>query len=343
MWAEKVTEGERNQRVKLDAAPWSLNKLLRRSAKHGIWLAVSLLTALTFIGYFTPIRPLASDLLRLQLDGGTLVWVLFFMAATYLNAGWLREKVCVHMCPYSRFQSAMFDDDTLLVAYDAKRGEGRGPRKKDSDHKAGGLGDCIDCQMCVQVCPTGIDIRDGLQIDCISCAACIDACDSVMDKMGYARGLVGYHSERELQGGKTHWLRPRLIGYGIALVLMLAAFVWALSARSMLSIDSAKDRSMYRENQLGQIENTYLLKVINKTQQPQRYGLTLVDSPGLRLDAPPQLQLNPGEILDVPVTLVQLVEQATGAARPVRFELSNLADADERAHSQSVFIAPPGR
>ena len=343
MWAEKVTEGERNQRIKLDAAPWSLNKLVRRSAKHTIWLGVSLLTALTFIGYFTPIRELTSDLLHLQLDGGTLVWVLFFMAATYLNAGWLREKVCVHMCPYSRFQSAMFDDDTLLVAYDAKRGEGRGPRKKDSDHKAEGLGDCIDCLMCVQVCPTGIDIRDGLQIDCISCGACIDACDSIMDKMGYARGLVGYHSERQLQGGKTHWLRPRLIGYGIALVLMIGAFVWALSDRSMLSIDSAKDRSMFRENQLGQIENTYLLKVINKTQQPQRSGLALVDSPGLRLDAPQQLQLNPGEILDVPVTVVLESEQAESSTLPVHFEIHNLTDASEQAQTQSIFLSPRGR
>jgi cytochrome c oxidase accessory protein FixG len=193
------------------------------------------------------------------------------------------------------------------------------------------------------VCPTGIDIRDGLQIDCISCAACIDACDSVMDKMGYPRGLVGYYSERELQGGKTHWLRPRLIGYGIALVLMLAAFAWVLSARSMLSIDSAKDRSMFRENQLGQIENTYLLKVINKTQQPQRYGLALVDSPGLRLDAPQQLQLNPGEILDVPVTVVLERENAEASTLPVRFAIHNLADASEQAQTQSTFLSPRGR
>ncbi|UTW07529.1 cytochrome c oxidase accessory protein CcoG [Pseudomonas benzenivorans] len=343
MWAEKITEGERNQRIRLDAAPWSFSKLARRGAKHAIWLAVSLLTALTFIGYFTPIRELASDLLRLQLDGATLVWVLFFMAATYLNAGWLREKVCVHMCPYSRFQSAMFDDDTLLVAYDAKRGEGRGPRKRDSDHKAEGLGDCIDCTLCVQVCPTGIDIRDGLQIDCISCAACIDACDTVMDKMGYPRGLVGYHSERELQGGKTHLLRPRLIGYGIALALMLTAFAWALSARSMLSIDAAKDRSMYRENQLGQIENTYLLKVINKTQQAQRYGLALVDSPNLRLDAPQQLLLAPGEILDVPVSVVLESKQIEASAMPVHFAIHNLADVSEQAQTQSTFLAPSGR
>ncbi|MEK1906767.1 MAG: cytochrome c oxidase accessory protein CcoG [Pseudomonas sp.] len=343
MWAEKVTEGERNQRIKLDAAPWSLGKLARRTAKHSIWLGVSLLTALTFIGYFTPIRELTQELFSLQLDGATLVWVLFFMAATYLNAGWLREKVCVHMCPYSRFQSAMFDQDTLLVAYDAARGESRGPRKKGSDHKAEGLGDCIDCLMCVQVCPTGIDIRDGLQIDCISCGACIDACDSIMDKMGYAKGLVGYHSERELQGGKTHLLRPRLVGYGVALVLMIGAFVWALDARSLLSIDSAKDRSMFRENAAGKIENTYRLKVINKTQQAQRYTLALVNSPGLRLDAPAQLLLAPGEILDVPVTVVQLGEQASTSALPVRFVVRNLADASEQAQTQSTFLSPSGR
>lgn len=343
MWAEQITEGERHQRVKLDAAPWSLNKLARRSAKHGIWLAVSLLTALTFIGYFTPIRELTAELFSLQIDGATLFWVLFFSAATYLNAGWLREKVCVHMCPYSRLQSAMFDQDTLLVAYDAKRGEGRGPRRKDSDYQAEGLGDCIDCQMCVQVCPTGIDIRDGLQIDCIGCAACIDACDSIMDKMGYAKGLVGYRSERELQGGKTHWLRPRLLGYGVALTLMIGAFVWALEARSLVSIDSAKDRSMYRENAAGQIENTYRLKVINKTQQAQRYHLQLLDSPDLRLDAPEQLLLAPGEILDVPVTLVQLHEQARATTQPIRFAVSNLADASEQAQTRSVFIAPARR
>jgi len=161
--------------------------------------------------------------------------------------------------------------------------------------------------------------------------------------MGYARGLVGYHSERQLQGGKTHWLRPRLIGYSIALALMIGAFIWALSARSMLSIDSAKDRSMFRENQLGQIENTYLLKVINKTQRPQAYGLALLDSPGLRLDAPQQLLLNPGEILDVPVTVVLEGEQAVSSAMPVHFVIHNLSDAREQAQTQSTFLAPRGR
>ena len=203
MWCEKVTEGDRNQRIKLAAAPWSLNKLGRRTLKHSLWLVIGVLTGLTFVGYFTPIRPLAAELFTLQLGGVALFWVLFFTAATYINAGLLREAVCLHMCPYARFQSVMFDKDTLAVAYDPRRGEARGPRKKGSDVQAQGLGDCIDCTLCVQVCPTGIDIRDGLQMACIGCAACIDACDEVMDKMGYARRLIGYKSEHSLQGGTT--------------------------------------------------------------------------------------------------------------------------------------------
>ena len=242
MWCEKITEGDRNQRIKLQASPWSLNKIMRRTLKHTLWLAISVLTALTFVGYFTPIRPLAMELLTLEMAGVSLFWVLFFTGATYINAGWLREAVCMHMCPYARFQSVMFDKDTLAISYDVARGESRGPRKRGVAPAQAGLGDCIDCQMCVQVCPTGIDIRDGLQMECIGCAACIDACDSVMDKMGYARGLVRYTSEHELQGGKTRLLRPRLIGYALVLVVMIGALVAALDQRSMVSLDVIKDR-----------------------------------------------------------------------------------------------------
>ncbi|SDM51534.1 cytochrome c oxidase accessory protein FixG [Stutzerimonas balearica DSM 6083] len=247
MWAERITEGDRGQRLKLDAAPWSFQKLGRRTARHALWLAISLVTAVTFVGYFTPIHALIADLARLQLDGSTAFWVLFFTAATYLNAGWLREKVCRDMCPYSRFQSVMFDRDTLTIAYDAARGEPRGARRKDSDARAQGLGDCIDCTLCVQVCPTGIDIRDGLQLECIGCAACIDACDEVMDKLGYARGLVRYGSERELAGGRTRWLRPRLLGYVAALAVMIGAFAWALADRPLVSLDVTRDRGLFRE------------------------------------------------------------------------------------------------
>ena len=276
MWCEKITEGDRNQRIKLQAAPWRLNKILRRTAKHSLWLAISVMTALTFVGYFTPVRPLATELLTLEIAGISLFWMLFFTGATYISAGWLREAVCMHMCPYARFQSVMFDKDTLAISYDVARGENRGPRKRGVEPKQAGLGDCIDCYMCVQVCPTGIDIRDGLQMECIGCAACIDACDSVMEKMGYAPGLVRYTSEHELQGGKTHLLRPRLIGYAVVLVVMIGALVMALNMRTMVSLDVIKDRGLFRENSQGQIENIYSLKIINKTQEPQHYRVSLM-------------------------------------------------------------------
>lgn len=343
MWVEKLTEGERHQRIKLAVAPWSVNKLLRRSAKHGLWLALSLVTAIAFVGYFTPVRQLVVDLLTFNLGLTTAFWVFFFTLATYLNAGWLREQVCLHMCPYSRFQSVMFDDNTLIVSYDAGRGESRGPRKKDSIPQAEGLGDCIDCTICVQVCPTGIDIRDGLQLDCISCGACIDACDTVMDKMGYARGLVRYTSERALAGGKTQLLRPRLIGYAGMLLVMIAAFVWALNERALVSLDVTKDRGLFRENGLGQIENIYMLKVINKTQHSHRYSLSLNETDRFALQGHHELTLAAGEIVDVPVSVVLTDEAAAEVSQPLHFALVDAEDPQVRVTARSAFVAPVNR
>ena len=343
MWCEKVTEGERNQRIKLQAAPWSLNKLARRSAKHALWLGISVLTGLTFVGYFTPIRPLAAELLTWQLAGVSLFWVVFFTAATYINAGWLREAVCMHMCPYARFQSVMFDKDTLTISYDAARGEHRGPRKREAKPADVGLGDCIDCHLCVQVCPTGIDIRDGLQMECIGCAACIDACDSIMDKMGYARGLVSYTSEHQLQGGKTHLLRPRLIGYSAVLLVMIAALVVALVQRPMVSLDVTKDRGMFRENSQGQIENIYSLKVINKTQQRQDYRLELVDAEGFQLQGKTQISLAPGEISDVPVSVALLADKPASSSQTLRFKVTDVDEPWVYSAADSRFVAPLNR
>ncbi|KTC22552.1 (Fe-S)-binding protein [Pseudomonas putida] len=343
MWCEKVTEGERNQRIKLDAAPWGPNKLARRAAKHTLWLGVSLLTALTFVGYFTPIRPLTQELFTLQLGGVSLFWILFFTGATYINAGWLREAVCMHMCPYARFQSVMFDRDTLTIAYDPQRGESRGPRKKDANHKAQGLGDCIDCHMCVQVCPTGIDIRDGLQMECIGCAACIDACDSIMDKMNYPRGLIGYKSEHTLQGGTTQWMRPRLLGYVTVLVVMIGALVIALQQRPMVSMDVIKDRGLFRENALGQIENIYTLKVINKTQQPQTYRLRLVDAEGFELHGKTEFTLAASEMSDIPVSVAMLADRAPSSSQEISFELIDTDQPNVRSLARSRFVAPLNR
>ncbi|MCF5025474.1 cytochrome c oxidase accessory protein FixG [Pseudomonas lurida] len=343
MWCEKVTEGERNQRIKLHAAPWSMNKLARRSAKHTLWLGISLLTGLTFVGYFTPIRPLAVELLTWQMGGVSLFWVLFFTGATYINAGWLREAVCMHMCPYARFQSVMFDKDTLTISYDVARGEHRGPRKRDVNPADVGLGDCIDCQLCVQVCPTGIDIRDGLQMECIGCAACIDACDSIMDKMGYERGLVSYTSEHQLQGGKTHLLRPRLIGYSAVLLVMIAALVVALVERPMVSLDVTKDRGMFRENAQGLIENIYSLKVINKTQQRQDYRLELVDAEGFQLQGKTEISLAAGEISDVPVSVALLADKPASSSQTLRFKVTDVDEPWIYSAADSRFVAPLNR
>ncbi|MGI3131925.1 cytochrome c oxidase accessory protein CcoG [Halopseudomonas pachastrellae] len=343
MWVEKVTEGERHQRIRLDAKPWSLNKLLRRSAKHGLWLAISLATAIGFIGYFTPVRGLVSDLLSWQVGATTAFWLLCFTAATYFNAGWLREQVCLHMCPYSRFQSAMFDADTQLVTYDAARGEARGPRKKNSDPAASGLGDCIDCTLCVQVCPTGIDIRDGLQLDCISCGACIDACNGIMDQMGYQRGLIRYTSERALAGGKTHWLRPRLVGYAIALLLMIGGLIWGLQTRPLIDLDISRDRSVFRANSNGDIENIYTLKVLNKTQQPREYSLSLADTERFNTQGLGNLRVAAGETGTVAVRVSRRDAATAAGSEPLEFVVQDLNDPASRVSDESTFVAPQVR
>lgn len=192
----------------------------------------------------------------------------------------------------------------------------------------------------MQVCPTGIDIRDGLQLECIGCGACIDACDTVMDKLGYARGLVRYTSERELDGGRTRWLRPRLVGYAIALSVMIALFIWALAARPLLSLDVTRDRGLFRENTEGQIENIYRLKLINKTQSPARYQLALDAGDALRLNAPAEFRLAAGEILDIPVSITRVSDRGQGMTTEIRFALRDLDHPERRIDTPSTFIAP---
>jgi len=340
MWAEKITEGDRNQRMKLDKAPMSANKFLRKLAKHAIWLAVGILVAITFVGYFTPIRDLVPDLLTLNVNGWTAFWIGFFTLATYGSAGYLREQVCIYMCPYARFQSVMFDKDTLIVSYDPRRGEKRGPRKKDADYKAMGLGDCIDCTMCVQVCPTGIDIRDGLQIECIGCAACIDACDAIMDKMNYPRGLISYTTEHNLSGQKTHLLRPRLIGYAIALVAMMGLFAYAVYDRPLVKLDVLKDRVLYRENEQGNIENVYTLKVMNKAQREQTFVIEATGLDGLVYEGRSEIRAEGGELVTIPVELSIAAEKLPSSTNEIVFHIRSADDDSITDDADSRFIGP---
>lgn len=348
MWCEKVTEGDRNQRMKLEKAPFSANKFFRISAKHILWLSIAFVTGFTFLGYFIPIRELTGDLISGTAGTAAYFWIAFFTVITYLNAGWMREQVCVYMCPYARFQSVMFDKDTLIVSYDEARGEGRGPRKRGSDYKAQGLGDCIDCKMCVHVCPTGIDIRDGLQIACIGCAACADACDSIMDKMGYERGLVGYTTEHNLAGNKTKLLRPRLIGYATALVVMMCLLAWRVYERPLIEVSILKDRTQYRESVVGNIENVYTVKVINKDQHPHTYiievagfeGITLSSDSVTMVDGKHVVDVKEGEIKEIPVAVSVEPELITKGATEIEFIVTSKDQPEIQKISSSRFIGP---
>lgn len=342
MVIEQLTEGERHTRLKLDKAPMSLNKFVRRSLKHAGWLAVAFATAITFVGYFTPARTLTLELLDINLGVWELFWISFFTLATYVNAGWMREQVCMYMCPYGRFQSVMMDKDTLIISYDSKRGDPRGSRRKEADYKSDGLGACIDCELCVQVCPTGIDIRDGLQFECIQCAACIDACDSIMDQMGYERGLVRYTTENLLEkGGQFKLLRLRLVAYTVVIGLMVSLLVYALASRVPLEVETIRDRGqLYRENSEGLIENVYLLKVMNKSQVTERYTLTLLGDPRITLSKPVALTVEPGELVSVPVTLSADPGLLDKTKYTVSFSVRSRHDATVVKTSESRFIAP---
>lgn len=344
MWIEEKTEGTRNQRIKMDNAPMSLEKFSRRSAKHTLWLLVAIATGITFIGYFSPIRDLVPNMVNFALNGWEAFWIAFFALATYMNAGWLREQVCIHMCPYARFQSVMFDQDTLIVSYDEKRGEGekgRGPRKKNADYKAEGLGDCIDCSLCVQVCPTGIDIRDGLQYQCIGCALCIDACDSIMDKMNYEKGLIRYTTETELEGGKTHFFRPRLIGYSLVLAIMITGFVYAMLSRTAVEIDVIRDRnSLYQPTPNDTFMNSYTLEMMNMSQEPQRYRLEIQGLETFSTDLPDTIVLNSNELRALPIYIDVDPKDLTVSKTKIMFVIYNDSTQEEVSSEESTFIAP---
>ena len=341
LWIERRTEGTRAQRMKLDQGPATMHKALRKGAKYAAWLAVAGFTGFTFVGYFTPIRSLGAQLIGGTLGAWATFWVCLYSLATFGNAGFLREQVCKYMCPYARFQSAMFDKDTLIISYDAVRGEPRGARRRGSDPKLQRLGDCIDCTLCVQVCPTGIDIRRGLQYECIACAACIDACDDVMDKMGSPRGLIRYTTEHAMHGKATHLARPRMFVYGSLLLLAASTIVYSLSVRTPLILDVIRDRNaLYREASGDRIENTYTIKVINEDDRPHRYRLETAGLHGLELVEPADpIEVGPGTVGSVPMRLQAPRENASGV-HPITLTITAL-DAPKLTRTERTrFLGP---
>ena len=395
LWMERWTEGPRNKRIKLDASPWTAEKVRRKLAKHSLWLVFALWTGFTFVGFFTPIRDLGARLVPFEWGGWETFWVLFYALATWGNAGVLREQVCKYMCPYARFQSAMFDRNTLLIAYDPMRGEPRGARKKGlasvlerargllgvdaanaaviaAAHAVGkgkgkveasattalvidamdysaapvvkgpeDLGDCIDCTICVQVCPTGIDIRNGLQYECIACGACVDACDEVMDKMGYPRGLVRYTTQNAVDGQDTRVLRPRVLVYGTVLLGLLVAFAWGVLNRSPLIVDVLRDRNaLYRTAADGGIENAYTLKIINKDARGHRYRVTLEGAdPVVLVETDRAIEAGPEQVLNLGMTL-RAPQGSVQGRRDVRVVVESLDDPSIRYALDARFFGP---
>ena len=349
MWVERKIEGDRIARMRLDKSPWGLNKTIRKSAKQLIWIAIGLWTGFTFVGYFTPVRQLAGGVLSFGLGPWELFWVLFYGFSTYGNAGWMREQVCKYMCPYARFQSAMFDRDTLIVTYDVERGEGRGSRPRSdtlAQYHAKGLGDCIDCNLCVMVCPTGIDIRNGLQYECISCSACIDVCNGVMDKMQYPRGLIRNSTENGVAKklSRTQMfervLRPRVLVYTAVLGLVTIGVLWSLLSRSDFKVDVQRDRgSVARMVGQGMTENVYRLQIMNATERMQAYSIRLEGLEGGRIVPDAQVMVDAASSRWVPLR-VQAPQGLISGSHPITFGIASQANPSGEVVEKSVFLVP---
>lgn len=349
LWVERKIEGTRSARMALDRQGPSLRKTGKKVAKHLAWGAIALWTGFTFVGYFTPIQDLVHEIRTFNFGPWEWFWILFYSLATYGNAGWLREQVCKYMCPYARFQSAMFDQDTLIITYDDKRGEPRGAlnKKAAKDGTQARLGDCIDCTLCVQVCPTGIDIRNGLQYECIGCAACVDACNSVMDKVERPRGLIRYSTDHAMENNfnaqqiRRRAMRPRVLIYTSILALIIIAVCTSLFLRTPLKMDVIRDRgSMGREVEDGMIENVYRLQIMNTSEQRQHFKIAVSGLPGLALVTREEVTLQPTETLGWPVRLRVPHGVGEKGSNKIQIELQSLDDPSLHVRESAVFIVP---
>lgn len=346
-WIEQKIEGDRLARIKLDAAPFGARKLWLRSAKHGLWVLLAVWTGFTFVGYFTPITSLWDSIWSLSLGPWESFWMLFYGAFTYLFAGHMREQVCKHMCPYARFQGVMFDPDTLTITYDTERGEPRGARKKGVAPQSIAKGDCVDCSICVQVCPTGIDIRAGLQYECIGCAACIDACDQVMEKMDYPKGLIRYSTENAIAahwGGREivgHIVRPRIFIYSAILAAICIGFVWGIVNKASLRVDVIRDRTtLAREVDGGLIENVYRLHVINVSEAPHRYAVSVSGLAGIDLVGARIIEVPAAAAKTFAVQVRVPPESGRKGSNQIFFDVKSLADEKVAVHEKASFLQP---
>ena len=346
MWIERKIEGDRNARIKLDRSPWNGNKILRRGSRHIAWLVVALWTGITFVSYFTPVRDLLGRIASLNLGAWEIFWVLFYSFATWGNAGFMREQVCKYMCPYARFQSAMFDRDTLIITYDGARGEPRGSRSRKADPQSLGLGSCVDCGICVEVCPTGIDIRKGLQYECIGCAACVDGCNQVMDRMNYPRGLIRYTTTRALETGldsSAVWrrvFRPRVLIYLAILLLIVVALGTAVTLRTPFKADIIRDRMLSRIVEDGLIENSFGLQIMNSSEQPRRFRVTVSGVDGIRLAGTTEFEVDGAAVRRVPLSARLEPGLGKTGSNPIRFEIEAVDAPGLSVTARSTFFVP---
>ncbi|MFI5446883.1 cytochrome c oxidase accessory protein CcoG [Polaromonas sp. UC242_47] len=346
LWVEQKIEGSRIARMRLDKGSFSLEKLLKKGLKHGVWLGIAVWTGFTFVGYFTSVRELGMAFLQARMDSWEVFWVFFYGFATYGNAGFMREQVCKYMCPYARFQGAMFDRDTLIVSYDALRGEPRGLRAKGSDARAQGLGDCVACGLCVQVCPTGIDIRDGLQYECIGCGLCIDACNTMMDRLATPRGLIRYATQNSMA---ARWsprqvvrrvMRPRVLLYTGVLALLCGGLLASLVLRTPLKVDVVRDRaSLARITEGGQLENVYRLQIMNATEQTQHYRIQASGLADLNVSPAEPVAVEAAQSRWVAVRLQLPYGSIPAGSHTVFFEVSS-EDGRVRVSEKAVFLVP---
>ncbi len=354
MWVERHIEGDRGARIRLDKGPLTASKAGKKLLKHGVWLLIALATGGAWIMYFKDAPTFVVEFFTGQSSLTVYFFVGLFTATTYLLAGWAREQVCTYMCPWPRFQAALMDEDSLVVSYETWRGEPRAPHKKGESWE--GRGDCIDCKQCVAVCPTGIDIRDGIQLECIGCGLCIDACNDVMDKVGRPRDLISFDSERNQllraagqQAVPPRWIRPRTIAYVIIILLVGAIMLGALTLRASSDVNVLHDRNpLFVTLSDGSIRNGYTLKVLNKAREPRRYELAVEGPEGVSLsvvghektgDEPISLNANPDSVTTYRVLVAVPRAAVTEASMSVTFLLTEM-QSGETAQHETVFRGP---
>ena len=355
IWVERFVQGDRNARMKLDKAPLSLEKIWKKGLTHVIWLLIGLCTGGAWVFYFNDAPTVWDQLMHFDLPWSVGGWIVALTFSTYLMAGYAREQVCVYMCPYARFQSAMFDKDTLIISYDKERGEPRGK------HKAGesweGRGHCIDCDSCVVVCPTGIDIRNGLQLDCIACGLCVDACNNVMEKVGLPRGLIRYDTQhnqtariRAKTAGlafkdKLHLLRPRTVYYACIMLTVGSIMLYGLLTRSPLDLHVIHDRNpLYVKLSDGSIRNNYTIKILNMTHDDRQYSLQVegLDNAVMKLEGAGDLNASSLRVFANSVgefrVLLSDREDSASPRKNIRFVLKDNETQNITSH-QTIFIS----